>query len=258
MSGDLGGPVAVVTGGTRGIGAATSRVLARSGHDLCLGYRSRDSDAEDLASSLREDGAEVRLVRCDVGSGADVERLFAAADETHARGAGQLRRLAGTAASMVDIDAERWTRVLAVNVVGAALCRRQPPCAGCRPRHGGRGGAIVNLSSRAARARARRTSTSTTRRARPAVDTLPRSAWPGEVGCRRAIRVDARPARGSSTPRSTPTAGTRARCAARLRPRSLGRPGAWRQEVAGGRRLAAVARRVVRHRDRASTSRGGR
>lgn len=73
--------VAVVTGGTRGIGAATAALLARTGYALCLGYRSRDGEAAALAGELRGTGAKVRLVRCDVSDESDVDRLFAEADD---------------------------------------------------------------------------------------------------------------------------------------------------------------------------------
>ena len=142
-------PVAVVTGGTRGIGAATAALLAAE-HDLCLAYRTRTDDAERLADQLSGGGAAVRLVRCDVSVEADVERLFAAADEL-----GPLATLVNSAGvvedqrPMVDIDAARWSRVLATNVVGTASCCRQA-VRRMSTRHGGRGGAIVNVSSRAA------------------------------------------------------------------------------------------------------------
>jgi NAD(P)-dependent dehydrogenase (short-subunit alcohol dehydrogenase family) len=143
-------PVAVVTGGTRGIGAATAALLARSGYDLCLGYRSRDREAADVADTLRQDGAQVHLVRCDVSDEADVERLFAEAD-----GLGTLTALVNSAGvlegqrPMVDIDASRWARVLAVNVIGTAACCRQA-VRRMSTTSGGRGGSIVNVSSRAA------------------------------------------------------------------------------------------------------------
>jgi NAD(P)-dependent dehydrogenase (short-subunit alcohol dehydrogenase family) len=143
-------PVAVVTGGTRGIGAATAELLARSGHDLCLGYLSRDREATGLAEALRRHDAHVRLVRCDVSEPADVERLFAEADTM-----GTLSALVNSAATlekqrpMVDIDAQRWSRILAVNVVGTAMCCREA-VRRMSTATSGNGGAIVNVSSRAA------------------------------------------------------------------------------------------------------------
>ncbi len=143
-------PVAVVTGGTRGIGAATAAILGRQGYDLCLGYRSREDDARALAETLDATGAQVQLVRCDVSDEAEVERLFAAADEL-----GTLAALVNSAGMleqqrpMVEIDADRWARVLAVNVIGTASCCRQA-VRRMSTASGGAGGAIVNVSSRAA------------------------------------------------------------------------------------------------------------
>ena len=142
-------PVAVVTGGTRGIGAATATLLADD-HDLCLAYRSRTDDAERLADDLAARGATVRLVKCDVSDEEDVARLFAAADEL-----GQVAAVVNSAGMledqrpMIDIDAARWSRVLAVNVIGTASCCREA-VRRMSTRTGGAGGAIVNVSSRAA------------------------------------------------------------------------------------------------------------
>lgn len=142
-------PVAVVTGGTRGIGAATARLLAGS-HDLVLAYRTRTDDAEELLSTLSGSPAQVSLVRCDVSDEADVARLFTAADEL-----GPVAALVNSAGvleqqqPMVEIDAARWARVLAVNVVGTASCCREA-VRRMSTESGGAGGAIVNVSSRAA------------------------------------------------------------------------------------------------------------
>src|SRR5262245_13827022 len=117
------GPVAVVTGGTRGIGAATAELLADRGHHLVLGYRSRQEEARALAIRLGEGGVEVRTVRCDVADDGDVEKLFAVADEL-----GPLAALVNSAGvledqrPMVGIDTARWARVFAVNVFGTAAC----------------------------------------------------------------------------------------------------------------------------------------
>ncbi|GAA3774496.1 SDR family oxidoreductase [Plantactinospora mayteni] len=143
-------PVAVVTGGTRGIGAAVAELLADRGHDLVLGYRSRDAEAAALAARLSERGVEARTVRADVADDADVARLFAVADEL-----GPLTALVNNAGiletqrSMVEIDTARWARVFAVNVFGAAACSRAA-VRRMSTASGAAGGAIVNLSSRAA------------------------------------------------------------------------------------------------------------
>jgi NAD(P)-dependent dehydrogenase (short-subunit alcohol dehydrogenase family) len=143
-------PVTCVTGGTRGIGAAVARLLAERGHDLVLGYRSRHREAGALAEQLQAHGGTVRPVRCDVADDAQAEALFAVADEI-----GPLTGLVNSAgilehqAPLADIDTARWSRVFGVNVFGTASCCRHA-VRRMSTAHGGSGGAIVNLSSRAA------------------------------------------------------------------------------------------------------------
>ena len=143
--------VAVVTGAGRGIGAATARHLARKGYAVCINYITDTRAAEALASEIRSDGGRSVAVQADVGEPAQVERLFAKVD----RELGTLTALVnnvgiiGQQARIDDTDAVQLARLLAVNVIGATLCcreavRRMSTC------HGGRGGAIVNVSSMAA------------------------------------------------------------------------------------------------------------
>jgi NAD(P)-dependent dehydrogenase (short-subunit alcohol dehydrogenase family) len=143
--------VAVVTGGIRGIGAATAVLLAQEGWDVCLGYRSAAAAADTVAGACREAGAATATAAGDVADPAVVEALFAAAD-----GLGPVTVLVnnagivGPARRVDELDADRIGRMLTVNVLGPFLCagaavRRMST------RHGGGGGAIVNVSSAAAR-----------------------------------------------------------------------------------------------------------
>jgi NAD(P)-dependent dehydrogenase (short-subunit alcohol dehydrogenase family) len=145
------GRVAVVTGGSRGIGAATARRLAAQGWSVCLSYRSAPEAAEEVVAACQAVGAEALAVPADVASPADVSALFVAAD-----GLGRLGALvnnAGIAGDQLRVDQlgpERIMRMTAVNVVGPFLCageavRRMSSL------HGGLGGTIVNVSSAAAR-----------------------------------------------------------------------------------------------------------
>ena len=139
--------VLVVTGGGRGIGAATARLAAHSGYRVCVNYRKEQDAAETLA---REIGGLAS--QGDVASEADVVRLFQAVDEKLGR-VNVLVNNAGIVdrgARLESMSAERIQRMLAVNVLGSFLCAREA-VKRMSKRNGGAGGAIVNLSSIAAK-----------------------------------------------------------------------------------------------------------
>jgi NAD(P)-dependent dehydrogenase (short-subunit alcohol dehydrogenase family) len=140
--------VMVVTGGGRGIGAATARLAAAEGYRVCVNYRKDKASAEKLVNELKNSIA----VPGDVSSEADVMRLF----ETVDRKLGRVTALVNNA-GIVDlgtrvekITAQRLARMFAVNVTGSFLCAREA-IKRMSTRHGGQGGAIVNVSSIAAR-----------------------------------------------------------------------------------------------------------
>ena len=147
-----GRPVAIVTGGSRGIGAATARLLAVRGYAVCVNYRANEAAADSVVASIRAAGGEATAVRADVGVEADVQRLFATCDAELGR-VSALVNNAGIleAQGRVDaMDAGRLQRVLTANVVGSFLCAREA-VRRMSSRWGGPGGAIVNLSSVSAR-----------------------------------------------------------------------------------------------------------
>jgi NAD(P)-dependent dehydrogenase (short-subunit alcohol dehydrogenase family) len=139
--------IMIVTGGSRGIGAATARLAAERGYRVCISYRKEKEAADQLAREI--DGL---AVQGDVASEQDVVRLFRAADEKLGRvtalvnNAGIVDR--GTRVELM--SAERIQRMLAVNVTGSFLCAREA-VKRMSTRHGGKGGAIVNVSSIAAK-----------------------------------------------------------------------------------------------------------
>ena len=144
--------VLLITGGGRGIGAATARLAARAGYDVALSYRGNREAAEGLVRELRAAGARALAVAGDVAREPDVLRLFEAVD-------GELGRLDAlvNSAGIVDrgmpvaeMDAARLERMFAVNVLGSILCAREA-VRRMSIRRGGRGGAIVNVSSIASR-----------------------------------------------------------------------------------------------------------
>jgi len=141
----------LVTGGARGIGAATALMAAARGYDLCLGYRAEAARAEAVAAAAAQAGARVEPVQADLGSEAGVTHLFTALDRAFGR-LDVLVNNAGTvgeAARLADVAGETIAEVLAVNVAGALLCAREAVRRMSRAR-GGRGGSIVTVSSRAA------------------------------------------------------------------------------------------------------------
>ena len=145
--------VAVVTGGGRGIGAATARLAARRGYAVCVNYLTDGDTARQVADAIAQAGGRAIAVAADVASEPDVVRLFATVDAT----LGPVSALVNNAGILErqmrveDMDAARWQRVLATNVVGTFLCAREA-VRRMSTRHGGTGGAIVNVSSGAARA----------------------------------------------------------------------------------------------------------
>jgi NAD(P)-dependent dehydrogenase (short-subunit alcohol dehydrogenase family) len=145
-------PVVLITGGSRGIGAATARLAAARGYAVCLTYRERGDAAAALIEEIRRGGGHAVAVAGDVSVESDVVRIFATCN----RELGTLAALVNNA-GILDVQtrvdamtAERLTRILAVNVTGAFLCAREA-VKRMSTKYGGRGGAIVNVSSIAAR-----------------------------------------------------------------------------------------------------------
>lgn len=151
MTQDGGRPVTIITGGTRGIGAATALCLARAGHDLALAYRQDDGAAEQAAALVRAAGARCVLARADVSRLDDVEQLFSVTADQLGPVTGLVNNAGVTAriGDLADTPVDLIRRVIDVNLLGVILCARQ--AAKVMPaRRGGHGGAIVNVSSAAA------------------------------------------------------------------------------------------------------------
>ncbi|UTW07370.1 SDR family oxidoreductase [Pseudomonas benzenivorans] len=144
--------VMLITGASRGIGAATARLAAARGYDLCLNYRQQREVAEALAAELVAAGGRAIAVQADVAEEQQVIRLFAEIDRQFGRldvlvnNAGMLE----TQMRLDQMDGPRLQRVFAANVFGSFYCAREA-VKRMSTRHGGQGGAIVNLSSIAAR-----------------------------------------------------------------------------------------------------------
>jgi NAD(P)-dependent dehydrogenase (short-subunit alcohol dehydrogenase family) len=149
---DAGRGTLLVTGASRGIGAATARLAARRGYRVCVNYRRNAAAADAVVADIVSAGGRAVAVAGDVAVESDVVRLFEAAD----RALGPLAALVNNAALLetqmrVDaVDSSRLQRLFAANVFGAFICAREA-VRRMSTRHGGQGGAIVNVSSAAAR-----------------------------------------------------------------------------------------------------------
>ena len=145
-------PVVLITGASRGIGAATALLCARRGYDVAVNYARDALAAAGVVAQVQALGRRALAIAADVSREDDVLRLFATVD-------GELGPLAAlvnnagvvdVAARVDEMSSERLTRMFAVNVLGTLLCAREA-VRRMSTRHGGAGGAIVNLSSAAAR-----------------------------------------------------------------------------------------------------------
>ncbi|MEM7290323.1 MAG: SDR family oxidoreductase [Pseudomonadota bacterium] len=146
----MGSGVYVITGGSRGIGAACVKRAVATGHDVCFSYVSNIDAANDLVAQLADSPAKVKAVQADVASESDVFALYAEAETM-----GTITGLVNNA-GVVDVSqrveeftVERLQRMFSINVIGSIICAREA-VKRMSTRHGGNGGSIVNLGSAAA------------------------------------------------------------------------------------------------------------
>ena len=144
-------PVMLVTGASRGIGAAVARAAATQGYDVVVNYTTQAAAAEQVADELRQLDSTALTVHADVSDEAAVVAMFERIDQHFGRvdvlvnNAG----IAGGYGPLASVTAEMLQRLWAVNITGAFLCAREA-VARMRTDTGGRGGSIVNVSSKAA------------------------------------------------------------------------------------------------------------
>ena len=143
--------VLLVTGGSRGIGAAICRLGAKAGYRVAINYAANKAAADALVGEIKAAGGEAFAVKGDVGSEADILSIFEAVNRTY----GRLDAFVNNAgvvdakARVDEMSAARLERMMRINVVGSILCAREA-VKRMSTRHGGSGGSIVNLSSAAA------------------------------------------------------------------------------------------------------------
>jgi NAD(P)-dependent dehydrogenase (short-subunit alcohol dehydrogenase family) len=145
-------PVLLVTGASRGIGAATALLAARQGWAVAVNYSQNAAAAEAIVQHIKAEGGQAVSIQADVGDEAQIKHLFTQVDA-------QLGRLTGfvnnagvldVAVRVDELSWERLERMMRINVIGAMFCAREAILR-MSTKHGGKGGSIVNLSSVAAR-----------------------------------------------------------------------------------------------------------
>lgn len=144
--------VVIVTGGGRGVGAATALLCANQGYAVCVNYKNNKEAADAVVERIRSEGGHAIAVAADVSLESGVRELFETVDDK----LGKISALVNNAGILErqirveEIDAERLQRILSANVVGPFLCAREAVRRMSKNR-GGQGGAIVNVSSAASR-----------------------------------------------------------------------------------------------------------
>jgi NAD(P)-dependent dehydrogenase (short-subunit alcohol dehydrogenase family) len=143
--------VIMITGGSRGIGAATAKLAAARGYDVCFNYKSNAAQAEAIVKDIRASGRKALAVQADTSVDQDVVRLFEACDRELGAVDALLNNagITGGVALIDEVSADMLRELMNVNVVGYFLCAREAVKRMSTVR-GGKGGVIVNVSSRAA------------------------------------------------------------------------------------------------------------
>jgi NAD(P)-dependent dehydrogenase (short-subunit alcohol dehydrogenase family) len=145
-------PLILITGGSRGVGAATARLAAEQGYDVAISFLSDESAALAVVADVEAAGRRALAVRADSADPQQVAQLFAAIDQTF----GRIDVLVNNAAIIArqsrleDLGFERVQRIFAVNAIGPILCAQQA-ARRMSHRHQGRGGSVINVSSASAR-----------------------------------------------------------------------------------------------------------
>ena len=143
--------IMLVTGASRGIGAETARLAAQAGFDVCVNYHSNKIAALEVVASIVATGQRGIAVKANIANEAEVTNLFKTVDQE----LGRISALVNNAgilekqSDLEDVSLQRFKRIFETNVYGSFLCAREA-VKRMSHKHGGSGGSIVNLSSRAA------------------------------------------------------------------------------------------------------------
>jgi len=146
-----GAPVLLVTGGSRGIGAAVCRLAASQGWRVAVNYASNKDAADAVISDIVGQGGDAFAVKGDVGNAADITAMFAAVDKHFGRLDGLVNNagIVDQPQRVDEMSVERIERMMRINITGSVLCAAEA-VRRMSTRHGGKGGSIVNISSMAA------------------------------------------------------------------------------------------------------------
>jgi NAD(P)-dependent dehydrogenase (short-subunit alcohol dehydrogenase family) len=141
-----------VTGGSRGIGAATALLAAQKGWSVAVNYTANSLAADEVVRQIRASGGQAMSVQADVADEAQVLRMFAHIDAKMGRLTGLVNNagVVDVSARVDEMSVARWKRMFDINVIGSLICAREA-VRRMSTRHGGEGGSIVNVSSAAAR-----------------------------------------------------------------------------------------------------------
>ena len=144
--------VLLVTGGSRGIGAATAWLAAQQGWAVAVNYTANSLAADEVVRRIRAIGGTAITVQADVADEAQVLRMFEKVDAKLGRLTGLVNNagVVDVTARVDEMDVARWKRMFDINVIGSMLCAREA-VRRMSTRHGGEGGSIVNVSSAASR-----------------------------------------------------------------------------------------------------------
>lgn len=145
-------PVLLVTGASRGIGAATALLAAQQGWAVAVNYSANSLAADEVVRRIRAEGGTAMAVQADVANEAQVLTMFARIDARlgHVSGLVNNAGVVDVRARLDEMDMARWRRMFDIHVLGSLLCAREA-VRRMSTRHGGSGGAIVNVSSAASR-----------------------------------------------------------------------------------------------------------
>ena len=145
-------PVLLITGASRGIGAATALLAAQQGWSVAVNYATNQEAAEAVVREIHDAGGNAMAVQADVGDEAQILRMFAEVDAKLGRVSGLVNNagVVDVTAKVQDMSWARWERMMRINVLGSFACAREA-VRRMSTAHGGSGGSIVNVSSAAAR-----------------------------------------------------------------------------------------------------------